>query len=155
MNRYTILSCSMAKLWSGSWSADTCTMLSMQWLMLATGPGYPPGVRALTGSSVWFGSSPGQKPEPLCLGVFVTRSGQKPAVFWPVCNWTAVLLLRVIQLWLKFSVWVPLISRHDEYVGYADLASLLPPAVRFTIGPKFIESRWNNPILSVKLVAFR
>jgi len=59
-------------------------------LVLATGPGNPPAVRVLTGGSVRFGSKPGQKPDPLCLGGFVTRTGHKPAVFWPGCTWTAV-----------------------------------------------------------------
>jgi len=57
-------------------------------LVLATGPGNPPAVRFLASGSVWFGSLPGQKPEPLCLGGFVTRTGPKPCVFWPGRNRT-------------------------------------------------------------------
>jgi len=44
-------------------------------IVLATGPGNPPAVRFLAGGSVRFGSLPGQKPEPRCLGGFVTRTG--------------------------------------------------------------------------------
>jgi hypothetical protein len=59
-------------------------------VVLATGPGNPPAVRVLTGGSVRFGLLPGQKPEPGWLGGFVTRTGHKPAVFWPGCTRTAV-----------------------------------------------------------------
>jgi hypothetical protein len=52
-------------------------------LVLATGLGNPPAVWVLTGGSVQFGSRPGQKPDPHCLGGFVTRTGHKLAVFWP------------------------------------------------------------------------
>jgi hypothetical protein len=64
-----------------------------QWrsrLVLATGPGNLPAVRVLTGGSVRFGALPGQKPDPRWLGGFVTRTGHKPAVFWPGCTRTAV-----------------------------------------------------------------
>ena len=59
-------------------------------IVLATGPGSPPAVRVLTGGSVQFGSRTGQKPDPRCLGGFVTRTGHKPAVFWPGWNRTVV-----------------------------------------------------------------
>jgi len=58
-------------------------------VVLATGPGNPPPVRVLTGGSVRFGSLPGRKPEPRGLGGFITRTGHKPAVFWPGCTRTA------------------------------------------------------------------
>jgi len=45
------------------------------------GPSNPPAVRVLAGGSVRFGSLPGQKPEPLCLGGFVTQTEPKPCVF--------------------------------------------------------------------------
>jgi hypothetical protein len=57
-------------------------------VVLATGPGNPPPVRVLNGGSVRFGSLPAQKPEPHGLGGFVTRTGHKPAVFWPCCTRT-------------------------------------------------------------------
>jgi hypothetical protein len=59
-------------------------------IVLAMGPDNPPAVRILTGGSVRFGSLPGQKPDPLWLGGFVTRTGHKPAVFWPGCTGTVV-----------------------------------------------------------------
>jgi len=52
-------------------------------LVLATGPGNLPVVRFLASRSVQFGSRPGQKPNPLCLGRFVTQTGHKPAGYWP------------------------------------------------------------------------
>ena len=57
-------------------------------LVLAMGPGNPPAVRFLADGSVQFGSLPGQKPEPLCLGGFVTRTEPEPCVFWPGRNRT-------------------------------------------------------------------
>jgi len=52
-------------------------------LVLATGPGNPPAVRFLAGGSVRFGSRPVQKTELRCIGGVETRTGHKPAVFWP------------------------------------------------------------------------
>ena len=60
------------------------------YLVLATGPGNLPVVRYLASGSVWLGSRLGQKPDPLCLGRVVTRTGHKPAVFWPGWYWTVV-----------------------------------------------------------------
>jgi hypothetical protein len=56
------------------------------YLVLATGPGNPPAVRFFASGSVRFVSKPGQKPEPQCLGGVDTRTGHKPAVFWPGCT---------------------------------------------------------------------
>ena len=55
-------------------------------IVLATGPGNLPAVRFLASDSVRFGSRPGQKPDLLCVGGSVTRTGHKPAVFWPGWN---------------------------------------------------------------------
>jgi len=46
-------------------------------IVLASGPGDPPAVWVLTSGSVWFGSRPSQRPDPLCLGGFVTRTGHR------------------------------------------------------------------------------
>jgi hypothetical protein len=73
-------------------------------LVLATGPGNPPAVRVLTGGSVRFGSRPGQKPDPLCLGGFVTRTGHRTAGIWPGWNRTAVPNIRFLLLWLQLSI---------------------------------------------------
>jgi hypothetical protein len=40
--------------------------------VLATGPVNPPAVWFLAGGSVWFGSKPGQNPDPHCVGGVVT-----------------------------------------------------------------------------------
>jgi len=53
------------------------TMKCECWLVLATGPGNPQEVRSLAGGSVWFALLPGQKPEPLCLGGFLTWTEPK------------------------------------------------------------------------------
>jgi hypothetical protein len=59
-------------------------------LVVATGPGNPPVVRVLTSSSVQFCSRTGQQPDLGCHGGFVTRTGHKPAIFWPDWNRTVV-----------------------------------------------------------------
>jgi len=58
-------------------------------VVLATGPGNPPAVCVFTGGLVQFGLLPSHKPNPRCLGGFFTRTGHKPAVFWPGCTRTA------------------------------------------------------------------
>ena len=55
-------------------------------VVLATGPGNPPVVWFLASGLVWFGSSAGQTPDPLCLGGVVTRTGHKPVICWPGWN---------------------------------------------------------------------
>jgi len=59
-------------------------------VVLPTGPGNPPAIMFLAGGSVRFSSRPGQKPDPLSLGGFVTQTRHKPAGFWPDCTQTAV-----------------------------------------------------------------
>ena len=61
-------------------SRHTCLRSRTSCLVLAMGPGNPQAVRFLAGGSVRFGSRTGQKPEPHCLGGFVTRTGHKPPV---------------------------------------------------------------------------
>jgi len=50
-----------------------------------------------------------------------------------------------LQLWLQISIWVLIVSWHDQFVDSAVLAALPPPAFRFAIGPIFIESLGNKP----------
>jgi len=99
-------------------------------VVLATGLGSLPAVRVLTSSLVRFGSRPGEKPDPLCLGGFVTLA--------------AVPLVPFLHLSLKLSIWVLIVSWHDQYVDCAFLAALSLPAVRFAIGPIFVELLQNN-----------
>ena len=44
------------------------------------------------------------------------------------------------QVWLQLSIWVLIVSWHDQYVDCAVSAALSPPAVRFAIRPVFVES---------------
>jgi len=113
-------------------------------LVLPTGPGNPPLVRFLPGGSVQFGSRPGQKPNPLCLGRVVTQTGNRNAGFWPGWNRTMVRTIRFLQLWFQTSIWVLIVSWHGEYVDCADLCARSPPASRFAIRPIFVELLWNN-----------
>ena len=58
--------------------------------MLGTGLGNPPAVGCLASGWVGLGSRPGQKPDPVCLGRVVTRTGHKSADSWPGWNRPAV-----------------------------------------------------------------
>ena len=113
-------------------------------LVLATGPGNPPAVRVLTCGSVPFGSRTGQKPEPRLSWRVVTRPGHRTAGIWPGWNRTAVPNLRFLQLWLQLSMWVLIVLRHDQYVDYAELWALSPPAFRFAIWLIFVEWLWTK-----------
>ena len=44
------------------------------------------------------------------------------------------------QFQFQFSIWVLIISQHDQWVDCAVLATLSPPTLRFAIGPIFVES---------------
>jgi len=67
------------------------------YLVLAMGPGSPPAVHLLAGSSVRLRSKPGQKPDPLCCGRVVARTGHWPAGFWPGWNRTVVRFYGCLQ----------------------------------------------------------
>jgi len=44
------------------------------------------------------------------------------------------------QFWLQLSIWVLIVSWHDQYVDCAVLAALSPPPPRIAIGPIFVGS---------------
>jgi hypothetical protein len=50
-------------------------------VVLATGPGNPPAVRFVASGLVLFSSTPGQKPDPYCVGGVGTATGYIPAGF--------------------------------------------------------------------------
>ena len=91
-------------------------MYKQQLLVLAMGLGNLPAVRVLASGSVRFGSLPNQKPDPLCLGGFVTWTGHKPAGFWPGWNRTTVPTLQFVHICLQLSIWVLIVSWHDQFV---------------------------------------
>jgi len=43
--------------------------------------------------------------------------------------------------WLQLSIWVLIVSQHDQYVDCAVLVALSPPAFRFAIWQVFVESQ--------------
>jgi len=43
--------------------------------------------------------------------------------------------------WLQLSIWVLIVSQHDQYVDCAVLVALSPPAFRFALWEAFVESR--------------
>jgi len=60
--------------------------------------------------------------------------------------------------WLRLSIWVLIVSQHDQYVDCAVLVALSPPAFRFAIWQVFVESRsktrrfrLKSPIISQPL----
>jgi len=50
----------------------------------------------------------------------------------PAWNW---------PFWLQFSIWVLIVSQHDQYVDCAVSVALSPPAFRMAIRQVFVESR--------------
>jgi hypothetical protein len=113
-------------------------------LVLVTHRGNSPAVRVLTGGSVWFGYRPSQKPDPVCLGGFVTRTGYWTAGIWPGWNWTAVQNIRFLLLWLQLNIWVLIVSWHSQYVNCSALAPLSPPEFKLEIELIFVEWLWYN-----------
>jgi len=113
-------------------------------IVLATGPGNLPAARVLTCGSVSFGPRPGQKPDLLCLGGFVTWTWHWTAGIWLGCNQTAVPNIRFLLLWLQWSIWVVIVSRHSQYVNCSALAPLSSPAFKCGIQQIFVECLWNN-----------
>jgi len=113
-------------------------------VVLATGPGNPPAVGVLTGGSFRFSFRPSQKPDPLCLGGFVTRTGHRTAGIWLGWNRTAVPNIWFLLLWLQLSIWVLIVSWHSQYVNCSALAPLSPPLFKFAIWLIFVEWLWNN-----------
>jgi len=116
-------------------------LIYMLWIVLATVPGSPAAVRRLNRTR-W--SSPGCYPE---TGV--------PTVFGDGLELDRGSILWFLQLWLQLSIWVLIVSRHDQFADREVLAPLSPPAVRFAIGPKFIESLWKKVIFLPKSAGFQ
>jgi len=73
-------------------------------VVLAMGLGNPPAVRVLTSGLFWFGSRPGQKPDPLCLAGFVTRTGHRTAGIWPGWNRTTDAIIWFLPFSLQLSI---------------------------------------------------
>ena len=55
-----------------------------------------------------------------------------------------------LQFGLQLSIWVLLVSQHDQHVDCAVLVAFSPPAFRFVIGQVFIDSRSKTPKFRVK-----
>jgi hypothetical protein len=94
-----------------------------------------------------FGSVPyqtRQKPDPHCLGGFVSRPGHRNLGFWHGWNRTAVPNIQFPLVSLQFSLWVLIESSYGQYVHRSILDAHSPPAIRIGIPPIFIESLWNN-----------
>jgi len=124
-------------------------------VVLATSPGNKPAVGVMTSGSVRFGSRPGQIPDHLCLGGFVTQRRHRTARSWPGWNWTAVPNIWLLLLCLQLSIWVLIISQHDQYIDCAVVVALSPSAFKFAIRLIFVEWLWNNGGFWTKLVGFR
>jgi len=84
----------------------------------------------------------------------VTSTGHKPMVFWPGWNRPTVPTLRFQHLWLQLSIWVVIVSWHDQYVDCAVLTALSLPAFRSAIGLIFVEWLWHMGKVWAKLAGF-
>jgi hypothetical protein len=127
-------------------------------LALATSPGNLPVVRFLDGCSVRFGSRPGPRPNPLCLGWILTGPDINPRVFARVrlgLQFQFTVSTTSGQLQLQLSISVLMISLHDEYGDCAVLVPLSPPAHKFAIRPIFVEWLWNNMTSYSKFADFQ
>jgi hypothetical protein len=91
-----------------------------QWVQI---PGSVPST-VPTQTGLWQWVLPHDKPGPSEMGWFYH---QKPGI-------------SSLQFSIQFSNWVLIVSRHDHYLVCAALAALSPHAVRFGIGPIFVES---------------
>ena len=118
--------------------------IQIYWLVLATGPGNPSEVQVLISGSVRFGSRPGQKPDPVCLGGVVTQTGNRTAGIWLGWNRTADPNTWFLLLLLQLSIWVLIVSCHSQYVNWSALAPLSPAAFKFAIWLIFVEWLWIN-----------
>jgi hypothetical protein len=74
----------------------------------------------------------------------VTQRTQVPSGFRGRFEPDRSLTLRFLQLCLKLSIWVLIVSWYCQYVNCSALAALLPPAFRFAIWLIFVEWLWNN-----------
>jgi len=124
-------------------------------VVLASGPGHLPAVWVLTSGLVWFGSRPGQKPDPLSLGGCVTHTRHRTAGILLAWNRTAVPNILFLLLWLQSSIWVLIVSCHSQYVNWSALTPLSPPALKLAIQLIFVGWLWNNCWFWATLVGFR
>ena len=113
-------------------------------LVLAKSPGNPPAVWVLTGSSVQFGSRTGQRPDPLCLGGVVTRTGHKPTDLARFIIQHSLNFANS-ELWLQGCIWVMIVSHYDVYVNDAVLDALSPPILQSAIWSLFVVSLRKTP----------
>jgi len=139
---------------SGSILPDSVSWIGI-WLVLPTGPGNPPAVRMLSGGSVRFGSRPSQKPNPPCLGAFVTRPRHRTVGIWPGWNRTTVQNICFLLLWLQLSIRLIIVSWHSQHINCSPVVPLPPPAFQFAIRLIFVEWLWNNVSFWPKLPGFR
>jgi len=52
------------------------------------------------------------------------------------------------KLWLQLSIWVLIVSWHDQYVDCAVLTAVSPPTFRFLIRPLVLKSLSKTPLIS-------
>jgi hypothetical protein len=63
--------------------------------------------------------------------------------------------LRFLRRWLQLCIWVMIVSWNDQYADCAVLAPRSSPAVRFAIGPIFVEWPWKKVIFLPKSAGCR
>jgi hypothetical protein len=68
-------------MWCMQHSVNAVLGVFCTWLVLATCPGNPPAVWFLAGGLVWFGSTPGQKPDHTVLAGLLVGLDINPRFF--------------------------------------------------------------------------
>jgi len=100
------------------------------------------------------GPGPGQEP-PSNLNQ-VTSAGLLPGPdIYPRVFGRVGTGLWFLQLWLQLSIWVLIVSRHEQYVDCAVLTVLWPPTFRFVIRLIFVKWLRNTGSFEAKFAGFQ
>jgi len=91
---------------------------------------------------------PAKNPTRFVFGSVVIRGGTAQQVDFTVPS-------ALDQLWPQLSIWVLIVSWHDQYANRAVLSAHSPPGFRFAIRPILVELLWNNAKYDAKIPGFR
>jgi hypothetical protein len=112
------------------------------YLVWATHPGKLLAVRVWTRKMVWFGSKAVQKPDLLCLGRVVIRTGHKPVVFLDLFIVLQSLIFMNSEHELQWSIWVVIVLQYDIVRG-CPLAAIMVLALIIWIHVMELLSVWS------------
>jgi hypothetical protein len=136
------------------WRTDCICNISIL-LVLATVLGNPASVWVETGSetAVRVTNCKGTRTALYWRGCYPDRTSTRGFLggLYPDHSSIECFLHHLLQL----SIWVLIVSWHAQYVDYAALVALPPPAFRFAIRLIFVVWRWNKGPFYTKLAGFR